>query len=59
MSIHCKIDFLSVVNLVTLDQFRKEKALILTQFLAHPFPTVGMVSDFYLKTREPSETDTY
>jgi hypothetical protein len=30
-----------------LDQFRKEKALTLSSFLAHPFPTVGFNFDFH------------
>ena len=39
----------SVVNLVTLDQFRKEKVSTLRSFLAHPFPTVGLNFDYHFE----------
>ena len=41
-----KISF-SVVNLVILDQFRKEKSSILSSFLVHPFPTVRVLFIYF------------
>ena len=39
--------FYSVVNLVTLDQFRKEKSSTLSSFLVHPFPTVRVLFIYF------------
>jgi len=37
-----------VINLMTLDQFRKEKSSTLSDFLAHPFPTIRADTAEYL-----------